>query len=90
MGPAAATMFVRIQKSPAGIDPVVIVAFGEVIQAVKDTAETPAGRTDRRLPSTALPAGRTLVTAAVVALVLLAAAAGCSSSAALGDGARPW
>jgi hypothetical protein len=35
LGPAAATMFVRVQKDPQGIDPVVIVAFGQVIQAVK-------------------------------------------------------
>jgi len=71
LGPAAATMFVRIQKDPAGIDPVVIVAFGEVIQAVKGTGPaepTPAPAA----PS--LPSATTILTGAVVVLVLVGAA----------------
>jgi hypothetical protein len=35
LGPAAAPMFVEIQKDPQGIDPAVITAYGQVIQAVK-------------------------------------------------------
>jgi hypothetical protein len=81
LGPAAATMFVRIQKDPAGIDPVVIVAFGEVIQAVKGTAaeSAPAGAPTAVGPAAAaprMPSGRSLVIGSVVALVLVGAAAG--------------
>jgi len=71
LGPAAATMFVRIQKDPAGIDPVVIVAFGEVIQAVKGHlgAETsPEATAPGRPPATSLLVG------AVAVLVLVGAA----------------
>ncbi len=73
LGPAAASVFEKIQKSPAGIDPVVVVAFGEVILAVKGSGAQPAAPT--ATPSSALPAGRTLVAAAVAALVVLAVAA---------------
>lgn len=81
LGPAAATMFVRIQKEPAGIDPVVIVAFGEVIQAVKGTAaEAPATAAPTEVGPTAttpgVPSGRNLVIGSVVALVLVGAASG--------------
>jgi hypothetical protein len=72
LGPAAATVFERIQKSPAGIDPVVVVAYGEVILAVKDSAAAPA--TPTATPSGPLSAGRSLVAAAVAALVVLVAA----------------
>ncbi|MGZ6347148.1 MAG: hypothetical protein ACXWNC_06225 [Anaerolineales bacterium] len=34
LGPAAAPMFVKIQQDPRGIDPAVIVAYGQVIQTV--------------------------------------------------------
>lgn len=80
LGPAAAGMFVRIQKEPAGIDPVVIVAFGEVIQAVKGTATqasaspVPADAGPPAAPR--LPSGRSLVIGSVVALVLVGAAGG--------------
>lgn len=73
LGPAAATMYVRIQKEPRGIDPVVIVAFGEVITAVKGTnvAEAgPAGEA-RRAPS-----ATTLLVGAVVVLLLVGASTG--------------
>src|ERR1700690_1770810 len=33
LGPAAAPMFEEIQKDPQGIDPAVITAYGQVIQA---------------------------------------------------------
>ena len=35
LGPAAAPLFVQIQQNPQGIDPAVITAYGQVIQAVK-------------------------------------------------------
>jgi hypothetical protein len=80
LGPAASTMFVRIQKDPAGIDPVVIVAFGEVIQAVKGTTAeaAPAGAATevRAAAAPSMPSGRSLVIGSVVALVLVGAAAG--------------
>ncbi len=72
LGPAAASAFEKIQKSPAGIDPVVVVAFGEVILAVKGNG---VQATPTATPSSALPGGRTVVAAAVAALVLLAVAA---------------
>lgn len=71
LGPAAATMFVRIQKDPTGIDPVVIVAFGEVIQAVKGSSEAQAGPEAIR---TRMPSATILLIGAVVVLVLVAAA----------------
>ncbi|MFH1185566.1 MAG: hypothetical protein V1755_11095 [Chloroflexota bacterium] len=71
LGPAAATMFVRIQKDPGGIDPVVIVAYGEVIQAVKGTSGTgvTTEATEPRMPS-----ATSLLVGAVVVLVLVGAA----------------
>lgn len=72
LGSAASPMFVKVQKNPAGIDPVVIVAYGEVIQAVKGVVQP-------ENPTTQMPArfgGGMLVTGAVAALgVLLVAAA---------------
>jgi len=68
LGSAAAPMFVRIQKEPAGIDPVVIVAFGEVIQAVKGTGpavETPEAAAPK------MPRATTLLVGAVAVLVLV-------------------
>lgn len=44
LGPAAAPVFVEIQKNPEGIDPAVIVAYGQVIDTVKragGSKETP-------------------------------------------------
>jgi hypothetical protein len=71
LGAAAAPMFVSVQKDPAGIDPVVIIAFGEVIQAVKgagSAADVPAAAALPRPPRT------TLLVGAVVVLVLVGAA----------------
>jgi hypothetical protein len=77
LGPSAATVFEQIQKRPAGIDPVVIVAYGEVILAVKNSAGGAAAPV--AAPTNAAAAGssggRTVVAAAVAALVILAAAA---------------
>src|SRR5512140_1654517 len=47
LGPAAAPLFVVIQTTPNGINPAVIRAYGQVIQAVKGAGtanpETPGG-----------------------------------------------
>lgn len=72
LGPAASEAFVEIQKDPAGIDPVVILAFGQVIQAVKESeVASPAARPSG---SPAAPLGRTLVIAGVAALGIVAIA----------------
>ncbi len=72
LGPAAAPLFVKVQKDPQGIDPVVIVAFGQVIQAVKGSS--PSGPAE--VPATAAgPSRTTILLGAVLVLVLVAAAA---------------
>src|SRR5512143_2100368 len=60
LGPAAPGMFEKVQKDPGGIDPVVIVAFGQVIEAVKggNPTETAApASAQSSLPKTALVVG---------------------------------
>jgi F0F1-type ATP synthase assembly protein I len=72
LGPSAAPIFVRIQKDPSGIDPVVIVAFGEVIQAVKGTTsavEKPEAGAPR------IPGAGSLLVVAIVVLALVGLAA---------------
>ena len=81
LGPAAASMFVRVQKNPAGTDPVVIIAFGEVIQAVKGSSLTesgPGAAAESVAPQTSPSAqsGRSLLIGSIAALVLVGAAAG--------------
>lgn len=71
LGPAAAEMFVKVQKDPAGIDPVVIVAYGQVIQAVK--GQNPSVAEGEVKPS-AGPSRTLLILGAVAVLVLVAAA----------------
>jgi hypothetical protein len=73
LGPAAPTMYENIQKNPAGIDPVVIVAYGEVVLAVKGAEAQPTAPAP--VPAGSLPGGRMIVTLAVAALVVLIAAA---------------
>jgi hypothetical protein len=72
LGPAAAPMFVEIQKNPEGIDQAVITAYGQVIQAVKGSSESiPAAQ-----PNTP-PAGlstTTIVIGAVLVLLLVGGA----------------
>jgi hypothetical protein len=71
LGTAAAPLFVRIQQNPDGINPAVVTAYGQVIQAVKGNStgtegqESPAG----------LPSG-TIILVAVLVLLLVAGAAG--------------
>jgi hypothetical protein len=75
LGAAAAPMFVKIQKDPAGIDPVVVIAYGEVIEAVKGQTQPESPPTEESArPS--LPPASTLLTGAVAVLAVLAAAAG--------------
>jgi hypothetical protein len=63
LGPAAAPMFVEVQKNPEGIDPAVITAYGQVIQAIKaanqsnSSSTTPPGG----LSGTAILIGAVLV-----------------------------
>jgi hypothetical protein len=73
LGPAAPTMYENIQKNPAGIDPVVIVAYGEVVLAVKGTEA--ALSTPTPAPAGALSTGPLVVGLAVAALVVVVAAA---------------
>jgi hypothetical protein len=71
LGPAASALFVKIQKDPGGIDPVVIVAYGQVIQAVKGanpSSSTSAVSTSAGLSRT------TLLIGALVVLLLVAVA----------------
>jgi len=71
LGPAAAPLFVEVQKNPGTINPKVIAAYGQLIQAVK----TSAGQT----PETASPggvSGGTIVLIAILFLVLVGGAVG--------------
>jgi len=70
LGPAAAPIFVEIQQNPEGINPAVITAYGQVIQAAKGASqpaetEKPAGLS-----------GGTIVLIAVLVLVLVGGAVG--------------
>ncbi len=71
LGPAAAPLFVKIQKDPQGIDPVVIIAYGQVIQAVKGS--NPANAQPAATPA-AGPSGTTVLLGAVLVLLLVGAA----------------
>jgi hypothetical protein len=73
LGTAAGPIFVKIQKDPQGIDPVVIVAYGQVIQAVKG-ANPSAATTEA--PSSTGGSRTAIIVAAVIVLVLVAAATG--------------
>ncbi len=72
LGPAAAPLFVKIQKDPQGIDPVVIVAFGQVIQAVKGAS--PSSGAAVPTPAAAGPSRTTVLLGAVLVLLLVGAA----------------
>jgi hypothetical protein len=71
LGPAAAPLFVKIQKDPQGIDPVVIIAYGQVIQAVKGS--NPASTAAVPTPGSG-PSGTTVLLGAVLVLLLVGAA----------------
>ena len=71
LGPAAAPMFVKIQKAPQGIDPVVITAYGQVIQTVKGANPSNANHAGK---TTGGLSGVTIVIAAILVLFLVVAA----------------
>jgi hypothetical protein len=72
LGTAAAPMFVAVQKDPRGIDPGVITAYGQVIQAVKGA--NPANSTPATPPSGI--SGTAVLIGAVLVLVLVIGAGG--------------
>lgn len=69
LGTAAAPMFVEIQKNPQGIDPAVITAYGQVIQAVKGAS--PSNSTPANPPSASPVSGTTILIGAVLVLLLV-------------------
>ncbi len=70
LGPAAAPLFVEIQQNPQGINPAVIAAYGQVIQAVK----APSGEAPAATPGGL--SGGTIVLIAILFLVLVGGAIG--------------
>ncbi len=73
LGPAAAPMFVEIQKNPEGIDPAVITAYGQMIQAVKGT--NPTNPSSATATSGGLP-GIIILIGAILVLLLVGGAVG--------------
>jgi hypothetical protein len=71
LGPAAAPMFVKIQQDPKGMDPAVIVAYGQVIETVKGSS--PPG-TDKGPAAGGFSSRTLLLVAALVVLLLVAGA----------------
>ena len=71
LGPAAAPTFVEIQKNPEGIDPAVIIAYGQVIDTVKRAGGSKA--TPTPAASTA-PSRTTTLAGAVLVLALVGGA----------------
>jgi len=74
LGPAAAPMFVEIQKNPEGIDPAVITAYGQVIQTVKGT--NPSNSVPTATPPGGGLSGITILIGAVIVLLLVGGAGG--------------
>ena len=72
LGPAAAPMFVEVQKNPKGIDPAVITAYGQVIQAVKGA--NPSNSTTTTPPGGI--SGTTILIGAVIVLLLVGGTGG--------------
>ncbi len=71
LGSAAAPLFVEIQQTPQGIDPALITAYGQIIQAVKGASPS--------IPEAEAPggvSGGTIVLVAVLILLLVGGAAG--------------
>ncbi len=67
LGPAAAPLFVVVQQHPNGINPAVITAYGQVIQAVKGAGQQPT-------ESPGGLGGTTIVVVLIVVLLVVAAA----------------
>ncbi len=70
LGPAAAPLFVKVQENPEGINPAVIAAYGQVIQAAKGAAQPSETEAPGGLSGTAI------VIIAILFLVVVAAAVG--------------
>ncbi len=73
LGSAAAPLFVKIQKDPQGIDPVVIIAYGQVIQAVKGANPASEAQPAASAPTPG-PSRTTILLGAVLVLLLVGAA----------------
>ena len=73
LGPAAAPLFVEIQKNPGGIDPAVITAYGQLIQTVKGAS--PSSATSTAAPSGGI-SGTTILIGAILVLLLVGGAIG--------------
>src|SRR5512142_1862187 len=68
LGPAAAPLFVEVQQNPGALNPKVIAAYGQLIQAVKASS----GETET--PAAGGLSGGTIVLIAVALIVLVGAA----------------
>ncbi len=73
LGPAAAPLFVKIQQDPQGIDPAVIVAYGQVIQTVLGSTSTTAPAAGQA--GKGFPTGLIIGAAILVILLVLGVAA---------------
>jgi hypothetical protein len=71
LGPAAAPIFVKVQQEPEGMDPAVIVAYGQVIEAVKGNNPASSGA---QTPAAAFSSRTLLLIGAIVVLLIVAAA----------------
>lgn len=71
LGPAAAPMFVKIQQDPRGMDPAVIVAYGQVIETVKGGS---SAATSKEPAAGGFSSRALLLVAALVVLLLVAGA----------------
>src|SRR5512138_3377262 len=71
LGPAAAPLFVEVQQNPGTINPKVIAAYGQLIQAVKTAGGEPAAT-----PEPGGLSGGSILLIAVLFLVLVGAAVG--------------
>lgn len=69
LGPAAAEMFVKVQEDPKGIDPAVIMAYGQVVQAVKGASPTSGG--NQPAGSGGPLSGTTVLIGAILVLLLV-------------------
>jgi hypothetical protein len=71
LGPAAAPIFVEIQKNPEGIDPAVIIAYGQVIETVKRAGASKATPVPT---ASSAPSRTTTLVGAVLVLAILGGA----------------
>lgn len=77
LGPAAAPMFALVQKTPNGIDPAVINAFGQVIQAVKGPqALAPSGPASSKPSASGASIGSMILYGAIAVILLVVVVVG--------------